>query len=221
MTDNEIDVAERAPRWGSRHRASALVAGAALLVAGVVCGNTLISSAMLSSRASTATASITSGTIALALSGGTASGTWTGSFSVTPGGDSHYARIVVNNNGSAPLRYAVRATATSGTLAPHLNLAIARLATSATACDSSTFAAGTVVSNDPVSPATALPFGATGGINVIGDPTTGAQRGDLRLGAQSADARCMKVDFQLGNGAGHDGVGARAVTTFAFSGESL
>ena len=196
-------------------RLATVVAAGLLVVAASHEGGPLPSLAVLQDSQTTGTATVTSGNIELTLSDGAAAGQWTGDFTMVPGAASQYFPITVTNTGTAALVYAVRATSTTATLASHLTVSIAQLASSTTACTSSSYASGTVVSNSGT-----LAFGTTSGLDIIGDPTTGIQTGDRTLVGSGVDNLCLKVDFPLGTGMGFAGRGATATTTFSFSAES-
>ena len=196
-------------------RVATVVAAGLLAVAATHEDGNLPSLAVLTSSDSTSSATLTSGNISLALTNGVSSGKWTGAFTMLPGGASQYYRITVTNGGTARLIYAVTATSTSDTLASALTVSVAALATSSASCSSSTYAAGTVVSNSGT-----LAFGSTTGTKIIGDPATGLQTGDRALAASGVDNLCLKVDFPTGTGLGYAGRGTTATTTFAFAAES-
>lgn len=196
-------------------RLATVVAAGLLVVAASHEDGPLPSLAVLQDSQATDVATVTSGSIELTLSNGAASGQWTGAFSMVPGATSQYFRVTVTNTGTAALVYSVAATSTTSTLASHLTIGVATLATSSTECSASSYTSGTVVSNSGT-----LAFGTTSGLNVIGDPTTGLQTGDRTLAGNGIDNLCLKVDFPLGTGLGYAGRGATATTTFDFSAES-
>lgn len=196
-------------------RLATVVAAGLLVVAATHEDGPLPSMARLTASSSTSAQTVTSGNIALALTNGAAAGQWTGSFSILPGGSAYY-RLTVTNSGSADLIYSVASTTSAGTLAPYLTVSVAKLASGSSTCTSSTYAAGTVVSNSGT-----LPFGSGSGTNIIGDPASGSQTGDRTLVGGGSENLCMKVSFPLGTGLGYAGRGATSTTSFTFSAESL
>lgn len=192
-------------------RAVILAAALGVLAAGTLREGVLRSAALMTDRDTTTAATVATGSVSLALSNGATTSSWTGSVTLKPG-DTTYKRLTVTNDGASRLRYAVTATSSSA-LASHLVMNVAVIA-SGSACSSTTYAQGTVVSG------TDLAFGASGGLKVIGDPATGAQTGDRTLAATAADNLCLKLDFPTGTGLGYAGRGTTASTTFAVSGEN-
>jgi hypothetical protein len=193
----------------TRLRAAVLVAAGTLACAGILQTTALPSAALLTDTEQTSAATVTSGSVSLALSGGAATGSWLGSMSLVPGGAS-YAGILVGNDGASRFRYSVTADST-GTLAPALRISVVRLADGATSCTSSTFSAGTSAG----APAT---LGAS--VDIVGDPSTGAQTGDRLLAAGSSERLCAKVELPFGSGLGASARGASASTTFTFHAEN-
>ncbi|MFN8156772.1 MAG: hypothetical protein U0R68_05120 [Candidatus Nanopelagicales bacterium] len=192
-------------------RLTLLTAAGALVAAGLLHDGAILSAARMTDRGTTTSATVTSGSVSLALSNGASASSWTGAVSLKPG-DTAYKRITVTNDGTSRLRYAVTATSSSA-LSAKLVMNVAVI-TSGSACSSTTYAAGTVVSG------TDLAFGASTALNVIGDPATGAQTGDRVLAASGADNLCLRLGLPTGTGLGYAGRSTTATTTFAFSGEN-
>jgi spore coat-associated protein N len=192
-------------------RLTLLTAAGALVAVGLLHDGVLLSAARMTDTASTTAASVATGSVSLALSNGASASSWTGAVSLKPG-DTVYKRITVTNDGTSRLRYAVTATSSSA-LSAKLVMNVAVI-TASSACTSTTYAAGTVVSG------TDLPFGATTALAVVGDPATGAQSGDRVLAASAADNLCLRLALPTGTGMGYAGRGTTATTTFAFSGEN-
>jgi hypothetical protein len=164
----------------------------------------------MTDSAATASATVSSGSVSLILTGGAASGSWTGSVSLVPGG-SAYAGITVTNDGASRLRYAV--TSLSGSaLAPELVLDVVTIPAAA-ACTSTTFAAGTAVAGP-------VPFGATPAVSLAGSVITGAQAGDRTLAPAASERLCARITFPFGTGLGSAARGAAASTTFTFAAEN-
>jgi hypothetical protein len=195
-------------------RFATVVAAGGLAVVGITLCGALPSAALLTASSNVGSSAVTSGNLSLGLANGAADGTWTGSFSLVPGGVA-YQRLTVANRGSVGLRYAATATSTTETLASRLELAVAVLPAGTTTCDASTYATGTLVSTS-----SALPFGSTAVTHVIGDPAAGPQAGDRSLVSSAAENLCLQVRFPFGTGIGYAGRGQTATTTFAFSAEN-
>lgn len=192
-----------------RLRAAVLVAAGTLACAGVLQTTVLPSAALLTDTEATSAATVSSGSVSLALSGGAATGSWLGSMSLVPGGAS-YAGILVANDGASRFRYSVTAAAT-GTLAPALRISVVRLASGTTSCTSSTFSAGNSAGGPTM-------LGSS--VDVVGDPSTGAQTGDRLLAAGASERLCAKVELPFGSGLGASARGASASTTFTFHAEN-
>ena len=132
------------------------------------------------------------------------------SFSGMAPGDLATSTLTVTNNGSLQLRYAVTSTTTEATLAAQLDTTIWDEAAEAVVdgvCD--TTAPGVVL----YGPAD---LGNTTGINVIGNPATGAQAGDRTLAASASDTLCFRVELPLSTGNAFQGL----TTTASFGFES-
>lgn len=121
-------------------------------------------------------------------------------------GDQVTNPITVTNAGSLQLRYAVTSTTTENTLAAQLDLTIK---TGVTTCTNVGFDVdGTVVyaTGD---------LGSTAGIDVIGDPTQGADTGDRTLNASANEVLCFNVELPLSTGDSFQGLTSTATFTFA------
>ena len=132
------------------------------------------------------------------------------SFSGMAPGDMATSTLTVSNNGSLQLRYAVTSTTTEATLAAQLDTTIWDEAAEAVVdgvCD--TTAPGTVL----YGPAD---LGSTTGLNVIGNPASGAQAGDRTLAASTNDTLCFRVELPLSTGNAFQGL----TTTASFGFES-
>ena len=201
----------RAPA-GTAAKVALLAAAAVLTLVGVLGGQALPSTALLTSSRSTSAATVATANVTLSLSNGAATGTWLGAVAMVPG-STKYARLTVTNGGSVSIRYSATALSSSA-LSSALVTNVAVLASGTTSCAAATFSAGTLVSGAN------LPFGATPAVNLIGDPATGAQTGDRTLAAAAAEDLCLKLDLPLGTGLGYAGRGATAATTITFSAEN-
>ncbi len=123
-------------------------------------------------------------------------------------GDQYTAPLTVTNNGTLDLRYAVTSAATD-TDGKHLNSQLdLTIKTGVTDCSNSGF--GT----DGTSIYGAADLGSVAGINVIGDPTQGAQAGDRTLSASGSEVLCMNVKLPLSTGNAFQGAATTATFTF-------
>jgi spore coat-associated protein N len=129
-------------------------------------------------------------------------------FSDMAPGDQVVNPITVSNAGSLELRYAVTSTTTEDTLAAQLDLSIKSGVTTCTTAGFDTD--GTVVY-------AAGDLGSTAGVNVIGDPTQGAQAGDRTLAASGSEVLCFKVSLPSSTGSAFQGLTTTA--TFDFQAE--
>jgi predicted ribosomally synthesized peptide with SipW-like signal peptide len=126
-------------------------------------------------------------------------------FSDMAPGDEVTAPLTVNNNSSnLELRYAVSSTTTEDTLAAQLDLTIKENVTTCT--DAGFDTDGTVV----YGPAD---LGSMLGINVIGDPTTGADAGDRVLAASGSEDLCFNVELPLTTDDAFEGLTTTATFT--------
>jgi predicted ribosomally synthesized peptide with SipW-like signal peptide len=121
-------------------------------------------------------------------------------------GDEVTAEITVSNAGSLDLRYAVTSTTTEDTLAAQLDLTIK---SGVTTCTNAGFDTdGTVIY-------TTGDLGSTTGIDVIGDPTQGADTGDRTLAATANEDLCFNVELPSSTGDSFQGLTTTATFTFA------
>ena len=129
-------------------------------------------------------------------------------FSDMAPGDEVVNPITVSNDGSLELRYAVTSITTEDTLAAQLDLTIK---SGVTTCTTGGFGVdGTVVyaTGD---------LGSMASINVIGDPTQGAQAGDRTLAASGSEVLCFNVS--LPSSTNNTFQGLTTTATFAFQAE--
>ena len=125
-------------------------------------------------------------------------------------GDTVTDDVVVENDGSSQLRYAVSASTTNPDtkdLRSVLTLTVKGIdvTTPGTPCDD--FDGASILA------ATAL--GAT--TTILGNPAQGAQAGDRNLAAAANETLCFRVSLPLGTGNAYQS--ATAVTTFTFDAE--
>lgn len=126
-------------------------------------------------------------------------------------GDSQTGQVTVSNDGSLEYRYSVTSTTTEGTLAAQLDMTIWAEAAEATTGDGC----------GATPPATKLygaaDLGATTAVNVIGDPTQGAQTGDRTLAAAGSEVLCFLVALPSTTDSTFEGLTTTA--SFAFAAE--
>lgn len=127
------------------------------------------------------------------------------SFSDMAPGDEVTAPLTVSNDGSLELRYAVTSTTTEDTLAAQLDLTIK---SGVTTCTSAGFDTDGTVLYGPAD------LGSTSDINVIGDPTTGADTGDRVLAASANEVLCFNVELPLATDDTYQGLTTTATFTF-------
>ncbi len=126
-------------------------------------------------------------------------------FSGMAPGDQVTNPIVVTNSGSLELRYAVTSATTENTLAAQLDLTIK---SGVTTCTNAGFGADGTVIYGPAD------LGSMAGINVIGDPTQGAQAGDRALAASGSETLCFNVSLPLSTGSAFQGLTTTATFNF-------
>lgn len=179
----------------------ATVAMAAVLTGvGLSQAGALPSLARMTDTGTTSAATVASGSVALSLTNGAASGSWLGTTSVAPGG-STYAAITVSNTGKSPLSYTVTSVSTSP-LASSLTIAVAKLSSTSTSCTSSGFNNGTASSAGTVE------LGSSSGTTVVSARS-------LAVGA--SEKLCAKIQFPSAAGLGYAARGTTATPVFTFS----
>ncbi len=115
--------------------------------------------------------------------------------------------LVTNGDSTLALRYAITSTTTEDVLAAALDLTIRTVDVEATVkCDDFD---GTIIY-------TTGDLDSMGGINVVGDPTQGADAGDRTLAASANETLCFLVALPL-SATGPEGTTTTA--TFAFQAE--
>lgn len=125
-------------------------------------------------------------------------------------GDSVTDDVVVENDGSAELRYAMTTSSTNGDglgLRTVLTLTVKTIdaTTPGTPCDN--FDGATTLYNGVLGASTAA----------FGDPAAGDQGSDRTLAAGASETLCFRVTLPSGTGNGYQG--ASTTTTFTFDGE--
>ena len=126
-------------------------------------------------------------------------------FSGMAPGDQVTNPIVVTNSGTLELRYAVTSTTTENSLAAQLDLTIK---SGVTTCTNAGFGVDGTVIYGPAD------LGSMAGINVIGDPTQGAQAGDRPLAASGNETLCFNVSLPLTTGSAFQGQTTTATFNF-------
>jgi hypothetical protein len=164
----------------------------------------LMAVAIFTSTASVGSNTFTTGTVIISTSPASAVVTLSG---MAPG-DQVTAPLTATNGGTLDLRYAVTSTTTENLLAGVLSLEIK---TGVTTCTNAGFgASGTTIYGPGV-------LGNTTAVNIIGDPTQGAQAGDRTLLAGANEVLCFNVILPLATG--NTAQGLTSTATFAFQGE--
>ena len=123
-------------------------------------------------------------------------------------GDTVTDDVVVENDGSSQLRYAVSASTTNPDtkdLRSQLTLTVKGVDVDGITCGSF----------DGTSILAATVLGAT--TTILGSPTQGAQAGDRNLAAAANETLCFRVSLPTGTGNAYQS--ATAVTTFTFDAE--
>ena len=188
----------------TRRRRRLLVLLGALTIVGVGAGQLSLA---LFTDTETVTGSFTTGTIDLNAGEIDALTLTTGA--MMPG-DTTTDDVVVQNDGTAQLRYAVTTASTDPDglgLRDVLTLTVKSVdvTTPGTPCDN--FDGTTVLAATVLGAATAQ----------VGDPAPGAQLGDRTLNAASSETLCFRVTLPSGTGAAFQG--ATTTTTFTFDAE--
>jgi hypothetical protein len=120
-------------------------------------------------------------------------------------GDMVTAPITVSNAGSLQFRYAVRSTTTENVLAAQLDMTIK---SNVVTCTNAGFGGSGVVLYG------AGDLGNTAGLNVVGDPTQGAQAGDRVVNAAASEVLCVQVSLPLATGNAYQALTTTATLDF-------
>lgn len=126
-------------------------------------------------------------------------------FSDMAPGDQVTNPLTVTNSGSLELRYAVTSSTTEDPLAAQLDLTIK---SGVSNCTNAGFDADGTVIYGPAD------LGSTSGVNVIGDPTQGAQAGDRTLAGSASETLCFNVSLPLSTGDAFQGLSTTATLNF-------
>jgi hypothetical protein len=116
--------------------------------------------------------------------------------------------VTVTNTGTIALRYAIKSTTSENSLAAQLDL---QIKSGVTDCSNDGFALSGSTRYGPAD------VGSTTGINVVGNPTVGADTGDRTLAANTNEILCMQVSVPFTINASFQG--ATTTATFDFIGE--
>ena len=188
----------------ARGRSARTIITAALAAVGL---GVLASSALFTDSATIGSNAFTNGTIDITTDPTTTALT---AGNMAPG-DSIYGTVKVSNIGTLPMRYAVTSSATNAdtkALASQLQMTVK---SGVSTCDNAGFASGTVLYNAGVL------GGLASAVNILGDPTTGAQAGDRTLAAGTNETLCVKVTLPTATSNAYQG--ATTTATFTFSAE--
>ncbi len=187
-----------------RRRAGALMLLSLLTV--VSLGSSVLSIAAFTDQASVS-AGFDTGTIVL--DGTKINGLVLTTTAMMPG-DSVTDDVVIENDGSAQLRYAMTSSSTDADgkgLRADLTLTIKTIDVTTPASPCNDFDGSTTLYNAAIGAAAAS----------FGDPTTGAHTGDRVLSAGANETLCFRV--RLPAGTGNTSQGASTTTTFTFDAE--
>lgn len=178
-----------------------------LLAAGLLAGLASVGSALFTSTATVDANTFTTGTIILETNPTTALVT----FNNMAPGDQVTAPIVVTNNGTLQLRYAVTSVATNTDNKGLRSQLVLTVKSGVTDCSNSGFGnsgtqlySGVLGSDSP-------------GTNIIGNPAQGEQAGDRTLNAGNNETLCFNVSLPLGTSNAYQN--ATTTATFSFQGE--
>jgi hypothetical protein len=177
-----------------------------LLLVGLTAGFASVGSALFTSTATVDANTFTTGTVIISTTPTTAAVT----FSNMAPGDQTTAPITVTNSGTLDLRYAVKSVATNADSKSLMSQLVLTIKSGVTTCTNGGFgSSGTQLYSGAL--------GSVAGINVIGDPTTGAQAGDRALSASASEVLCFNVSLPSNTGDAYQN--ATTTATFTFSAE--
>ena len=130
-------------------------------------------------------------------------------FSAMAPGQETVGPVTVTNGGSLEMRYAISSVTTENVLAAQLDFTVWDEAAESVVdgtCDAN---APATVLHGP------LDVGSTSGINVVGDPTSGAQAGDRVVAASANEVLCFKASLPLATDNSFQGLTSTATFNFA------
>jgi predicted ribosomally synthesized peptide with SipW-like signal peptide len=175
------------------------------IVAGLLAAFASGGSALFTSSASVDANTFTAGTVIISTNPTTS----LVSFGNMAPGDQVTAPIVVRNDGTLDLRYAVTSVATDDS--SHLMSQLALTIKTGVTCTNGAYATGGTVLYGP------LALGSLAGINVVGDPATGANAGDRSLASLANETLCFHVSLPVASGNVYQA--ATTTATFTFNAE--
>jgi spore coat-associated protein N len=174
-----------------------------ILVAGVLAGFASVGSALFTSTASIAANSFSTGTVAISTNPMTAAVT----FSNMAPADQVTAPIVVSNDGTLDLRYAITASATNTDTLSLMSQLVLTIKSDVTTCTNGGFSTdGTSIYSGPL--------GSVAGLKIVGDKATGAQTGDRTLAPSANETLCFNVELPTNTGNLYQGAATTATFTF-------
>jgi spore coat-associated protein N len=174
------------------------------IVAGLLAAFASGGSALFTSSASVDANTFTAGTVIISTNP-TASLV---SFGNMAPGDQVTAPIVVRNDGTLDLRYAITSTATNADGKSMMSQLALTIKSGVTTCDNASYAADGTVLYGPAA------MGSVAGINVVGDPASGFQGGERSLAPAANETLCFHVSLPNGSSNGYQAAATTATFTF-------
>jgi hypothetical protein len=176
---------------------------ALVLFIGLTAGFIGVGSALFTSTATIAANAFTSGTVIISTNPTSAAV----SFSNMAPGDQTTAPIAITNTGTLDLRYAVTSAATNADNKNLMDALVLTIKSGVTDCSNSGFGStGTQLYSGVL--------GSVAGVNVVGNPATGADTGDRTLSASAGEVLCFNVTLPLNTANGYQGASTTATFTF-------
>lgn len=173
-----------------------------VLVAGVLAGFASVGSALFTSTASIAANSFSTGTVAISTNPSTAAIT----FSNMAPADEVTEPIVVSNDGTLDLRYAITASTTDTDTKSLMSQLVLTIKSGVTDCSNSGFGTSGLQ----------LYTGELGS-GAVGNPLEGADEGDRTLAPSANETLCFNVALPVDTGNAFQG--ATTTATFTFDAE--
>jgi hypothetical protein len=178
-----------------------------VVIAGVLAAFASGGSALFTSTATLGANTFTTGSVTISTNPATALVT----FSNMAPGDRVTAPVVVSNAGTLDLRYAVTSVATNADAKALMSQLLLTIKSGVSACNNIDYVTDGTVLYGPAA------LGSVAGINVVGNPTTGAQAGDRSLAAAAGETLCFNVTLPLTSGNAFQT--ATTTATFTFNAE--
>jgi len=177
-----------------------------ILATGLLAGFAGAALALFTDSASIGANTFTTGTVDISTSPTSALVT----FSNMAPGDQVTAPVTVTNAGTLALRYAITSTATNADGKNLMTQLVMTIKSGVTTCTNAGFGgSGTQHYSGAL--------GSVAGINVVGDPASGAQAGDRNLAASANETLCFNV--LLPTSSGNTYQNATTTATFTFNAE--